>query len=357
MVRFGVVRVQITEVRDFAALGETWRDLERRSHGSFFQSWTWVGCLCRQRFPDPLLVQATDAGRTVALGLFNRIRRRLGPSCLYLGESGSPELDCPYIEQNGVLTEAGRESELTVQCLRPLAATHDLVLSGVCQPAMVAAQPAAAWVLTDRVQASPFVDLAAIRASGGDYLTGRSANTRQQLRRSDRFYQRQAPIVVRRADSVATAHAMLDRLAELHQRHWQARGKPGSFAMPFFGQFHHALIDVGFPRDEIALLQIMSGEAIIGILYNFIWKGRMSAYQSGFAYQDQENQAKPGLTCHHQAIRHALDQGLHIYDFLAGEDRYKCSLADRAHQQFWVRAGPIWSPRLMAEAIGRRVVC
>ena len=59
-------------------------------HGSFFQSWTWVGCLAAERFSDPVLVEATEEGRTVALGLFNRVRRRFGPSALYLGESGTP---------------------------------------------------------------------------------------------------------------------------------------------------------------------------------------------------------------------------------------------------------------------------
>ena len=63
----GVVDVQISAVKDFAALGLKWRDLEQRANGSFFQSWTWVGCLAAERFSDPVLVQATDAGRIVAL--------------------------------------------------------------------------------------------------------------------------------------------------------------------------------------------------------------------------------------------------------------------------------------------------
>ena len=39
-----------------------------------------------------------------------------------------------------------------------------------------------------------------------------------------------------------------------------------------------------------------------------------------------------------------------MYDFLAGEDRYKRSLADGSHRQTWAEAGPFWSPRLLFRA-------
>jgi hypothetical protein len=79
----------------------------------------------------------------------------------------------------------------------------------------------------------------------------------------------------------------------------------------------------------------------------------MSAYQSGFAYRDGESHAKPGLTCHLAAIRYALDNGIDIYDFLAGDSRYKQSLGDQMQSQFWLRAGPYWSPRLLPHALLR----
>jgi CelD/BcsL family acetyltransferase involved in cellulose biosynthesis len=300
-----------------------------------------------------MLAEATENGRTVALGLFNRVRR-IGRSVLYLGEAGSSAVDCPYVEQNGILTEAGREAELTALCLAPLVTTHDVVLSGVAAPTLEVAHRVAGLVVTERSQASPFIDLGAVRRSGRDYLEGRSANTRQQLRRSDRFYQRSGPITVERAGSTEAAHAMVDRMGELHQAVWTARGKPGSFAAPFFRRFHDALVAVGLPRGEIAVLKISTGETEIGFLYNFVWRRRMLAYQSGFVYRNDSAAVKPGLTCHLAAIRHALLEKFDIYDFLAGEDRYKRSLADQSHQQFWLRVGPFWSWRLQAQAAIQR---
>ncbi len=348
--------VSVSGVADFAGLGERWRDLEQRSAGSFFQSWTWVGCLAAERFPDPLLVAATENGRTVALALFNRVRRRLGPSVLYLGESGTPALDSPYVEQNGVLTEVGRETELTELCLRAVASRHELRLSGVDEPVAEAVIRSAALVRVLRSRGSPFIDLAGIRTRGGDYLAGLSANTRQQIRRSDRYYEHNGPIEIERANAVESARAMLDRMAVLHQAAWTARGQPGSFARPFFRRFHHDLIAAAVPRGEVALLTVSCGGEVIGILYNFVHRGRMLAYQSGFAYGSHGNQAKPGLTAHQRAIRLALEQGLDIYDFLAGADRYKRSLAEGSHSQVWMACGPLYSPGLLLRTALRRLL-
>lgn len=342
-----MIAVSVTPVNDFAELGVRWRALEPRTNASFFQSWTWVGCLAGERFTDPVLVEATEDGRTVALALFNRVRPRFGTSELYLGESGTPELDCPYVEQNGVLAEAGRDDELTTLCLRAVAARYDLVLSGLSESVLPAVRHAAGSVLIGRSQASPYVDLAALRATGGDYLSARSANTRQHIRRSDRFYQQAGPIVLEYACSVEEAHAMLDAMAALHQAAWTARGHPGSFAEPFFRRFHQALIVSAMPRGEISLVKVSCSDTTIGILYNFTHRGRSLAYQSGFAYQGQTSPAKPGLSCHARAIQGAMDQGLKVYDFLAGDDRYKRSLADQSHRQIWARAGRFWSPRLL----------
>ena len=345
-----VTVVRVSGVEDFAELGARWRDLEQRAALSFFQSWTWVGCLAHERFPDPVLVEATEAGRTVALALFNRVRRWVGPAVLHLGASGTAELDCPYVEQNGVLAEPERAEQLTELCLRAVAGRYDLVLPGVAEPILTAVRRAARRVRVVRSQASPYVDLAALRITGGDYLAGRSANTRQQIRRSDRWYERTGTIQLEPARSLEAAHAMLDAMAWLHQAAWTARGQAGSFARPFFRRFHRELIAAGIPRGEVLLLKLSCNGTIIGILYNFTHRRRMLAYQSGFAFPAGEPQAKPGLTCHSRTIGLAMDQGLDIYDFLAGEDRYKRSLADASHQQTWIETGPVWSPRLLVRA-------
>ena len=50
--------VTLSPVADWAALGERWRELESRADVSFFQTWTWIGCLAPERYDDPVLLEA-----------------------------------------------------------------------------------------------------------------------------------------------------------------------------------------------------------------------------------------------------------------------------------------------------------
>jgi CelD/BcsL family acetyltransferase involved in cellulose biosynthesis len=214
-----------------------------------------------------------------------------------------------------------------------------LVLNGI-DDATLAAACAAGPVASRRSMPAPFIDLAGLRAAGRSFLDGLSANTRYQLRRSDRIYGTLGLLQSRHAETAAEAHAWLDELETLHQVGWTARGQPGAFARPFFARFHHALIDRGMARGEIELLRVTAGARVVGLLYNFRYRGRLLAYQGGFAYAEAGPHQKPGLTSHHQAIRRATEDGMDCYDFLAGEDRYKRSMAGDATTLHWVEIGP-----------------
>ena len=148
----GMTDITLSRVTDWADLGQRWRALEERSDCSFFQSWTWTGCLAEERFPDPVLLEAKSDGRVVVMALFNRRRAMTGQQTLWLGESGRRDFDAIYIEWNGLLAETGTPPGLLADCLRaarlaPLNGWRPwvgrrLVLSGVDEPTMQAAQAA-----------------------------------------------------------------------------------------------------------------------------------------------------------------------------------------------------------------------
>jgi CelD/BcsL family acetyltransferase involved in cellulose biosynthesis len=348
----GLIDIELARP-DLAKLGPRWRELEARAGCSFFQGWTWTGCLAAERYPDPILLAARDARDDKVLGLFNQRPVLPELACLWLGESGDRKLDSIFIEHNGLLAEAGLPESCITACLcaartAPIAGAQPLVarrlmLSGISGTGVLASVGSAGRLLRSRM--APFIDLDAVRGSGTDYLNTLSANTRQQLRRSDRAYAAIGPLAVRRAASAAEAHQFLDALALLHQARWSERGRPGAFAAPFFRRFHHALIERGLPRGEIDLLRVTAGELVIGYLYNFRYRGQALAYQSGFDYLGADKHQKPGLTCHHAAIRQYLADGIDRYDFLAGDDRYKRSLSSGTAALHWLEIGAPWAPR------------
>ena len=335
--------ITLRRVADLAALEAPWRALEQRSPTRFFRGWTWTGCLAAERFTDPLLLEAREDGRIVALALFNRRRGRL-----HLGESGDPAADSVFIEHNGPLIAAGHEALLR-PCLQATVAAgrHGLVLSGVddaVRDAACAITGASCHVRRSRP--APFVDLAAL--GGGDFPGSLGSSSRYQLRRSARRYGELGALAVRRAADADEGLAWLDALAALHQAAWTARGHPGAFAAPGFMRFHRALVARGLPRGEVDLLRIDAGGQAIGYLYNFMagygaarrWVGN---YQGGFDYVAATPHQKPGLTCHHLAIEFYRREGRHDYDFMAGEDRYKTNLAHAQTRLHWLEIWPTWS--------------
>ena len=330
-----MLTVTLQPLATMDGLAERWMDLEARAACSFFQSWAWVGCLAQERFDDPVLIEARRHGEVMALGLFNR-RRRAWPGLdrLFLGETGRPAWDGVFIEHNGFLIAQG-EGDALRRCLATALRGHAVVLSGVGAAELQATQGAACLLRQTRL--APCVHLSTLTEAGGRYLDRLSANTRHQLRRSARRYAEAGPLEIVRADGPGQAHEFLDALALLHQAAWTARGRAGAFADPAFARFHHALIE---RTRAVEVLRISAGRHVIGYLHNFCFRGRVSAYQSGFAYAAAPAQAKPGMTCHHLAIEQYLTQGMSVYDFMAGDDRYKTSLATGSAPLHWLTLAP-----------------
>jgi CelD/BcsL family acetyltransferase involved in cellulose biosynthesis len=340
------MRVHIAPVEDFAALGAEWRALEAElPRASVFQSWTWVGCLAAERFTDPVLLRAEGGGRTRGLALFNRARGRL---CL--AESGDAALDAPFIEHNAPLAHADAVAPL-LRAAWDVPGARRLVLGGVA-PEVLAAAGGTAWRRQERL--APFLDLAALRAAGGDALGACSANTRQQVRRSQRTYAARGALRLEAATTPARALEFFDAMLPLHEATWQSRGKPGAFATPFLQRFHRALIAEGTARGEARMLRITAGGADVGVLYNLRRGGRICAYQSGFDHAGAARHEKPGLTSHALAIEDAMGAGEQVYDFLAGADRYKLSLASGTAPLWWAELVRPWSvPGLAARLRAR----
>ncbi|MGH7074802.1 MAG: GNAT family N-acetyltransferase [Stellaceae bacterium] len=334
------------------AVEAAWRNLEEAASPSFFQSWTWVGCLAAKRFSDAVLLRAELGGHTVGLALLNRTRGLLGREKLWLNESGNPALDAVYVEHNGLLLAKGAADWLHL-CLDTLMTEpilpagfrlrrgRRLRLAGVGEAYVKAAGKAgAAHVLREAY--APFVDLVALGNPPEAYLASLSANTRYQIRRSNRAFARLGDVVVQQAETVDEAFSFLDALAALHQKRWTTRGIRGAFGNPAFVEFHRSLVGRALPRGELMLMRVAAGPLVFGYLYNFRHNGRVLAYQTGFDYATAEAMAgphaKPGLTAHHLAIQLARKEGASAYDFLAGPDRYKTSLAHSKTELYWLEA-------------------
>ena len=346
-----------------------WRDLEARADVTFFLSWDWMGAWIAELETPPLVLVGEAGGALVLLGLLvPRLRREAAGAIrvrgLHLHATGRAEIDVIAHEYNGFLVDrawAGRaDAEAAAWLLgRRIGADRfdELhVKDIVADQAPVLVSPGA---LVRELSRKPSwrIDLDAVRAGGTPYLDTLSANTRQQVRRSMRLYEQRGALVAERAPDAATALVWLDALAELHQRHWEERGKPGGFAFPFFARFQRRLVAACVPRGAAEIVRVSAGSQPIGYVYNLMSRGHVLAFVTGFIAED-DRRLKPGLVSHALCIERHLAEGARIYDFMAGAYRYKASLGSPGPELVYLqmqRRTPMTTFEQAARAVWERV--
>jgi CelD/BcsL family acetyltransferase involved in cellulose biosynthesis len=124
-------------------------------------------------------------------------------------------------------------------------------------------------------------------------------------------------------------------LKKLHTLRWQQAGKQGVFANPIWENFHRSLVKSRFPEGEIQLLRVRNDSAVVGYLYNLVWRRHVYVLQTGFA-PIKEKGMMPGYVVHAMAIVHNRKQGMLRYDLMHGDELYKRILCKQYHKLQWV---------------------
>jgi Acetyltransferase (GNAT) domain len=346
----GQLTATIQPIEDRSAIGRRWQDLLSRAppETSFFLSWPWIGTwlamLPAHSQPHLLAVQDPDRpDQDQGLAILCRRRHvRLGLLASWrwrLHEAGDPELDRLMIEYNGVLAEPGQAASVLragLEVLRELPSGCDeLVLGGIDPAAADPSNVPDGWhARTSHMEACPYVDLGSVNAATGHGWPSRGPAA--AIRRAERLYGATGELAFHIAETEPEAQAYLDGLIALHQQDWTQRGRPGAFASSVFTEFHRRLIKSAFSAGHIQLARLTVGDHAIGYLYNFIWRGTVYAYQSGFDRPRHDNRLKPGLLTHHAAILANARMGHRRYDFMAGEGRQKRAFATGEDQLAWM---------------------
>lgn len=326
-------------------LGAWWRDLEARADARMFLAWPWVGSFLAETGSAPRLVTAKAGGVLVGLTLLqDAVRTRYGglvrARTLFLNLTGDPAMDCVYPEYNGFLVDrrfgAALEARMTAFLAQSPSAPgfDELRFSGVPERYIDHARATGLALHVQSDCPTAVVDLDAVRRSGKGYIEQLSSNRRYQIRRARRHFAALGPLALDAAGDVPEALLFFDGLVELHQRYWIGRGQPGSFGPTFALRFHRRLIAEALPSGAVELLRVRAGAQAVGYLYNFVWRGWVGAYASGFSYGG-DTKATPGYVSFLLAIERHLALGNSVFDFMAGDSRYKMSLGKPGERLVW----------------------
>lgn len=311
-----------------------WLGLSEKSQPNFFLSWSWIGNWLAS-FSDSFIVcEATVDGEVMGLAiLIKKSVTRNGfirSNQLHIHRTGDEKLDQTWIEYNDFLLAKGSECAVRKAMVDYLVndVSWDEVIIGASQKrALIPFELAGLQEQMVWHSHSYQVDLNYLKCNQIDYLSTLSKNTRYQINRSIRSYEKLGEIRLSAASSVEEAIQWFRESAPFHIKRWQDTKVGSGFTNPVFVKFHQDLISKNFESGCVDVLKVTAGEHVICYLYNFIQEKEIKFYLSANNYGENDPTYKPGLVSHYLAIKYYLDKNFDVYDFMAGESQYKRSLS------------------------------
>ena len=315
----------------FDDLQQQWLSIQDGQSLPFFLTWPWISCWLKTFDPDVIVVSASVDDRVVAIGLFTRsiqIRRGIIKSSQYrLHQVGDQLLDQIWMEFNDFICLEEYRADAVNACLQALQMSDEdcdeIILSMVTSSRARDIQGVLSEAEVQMTSASYAEDLSRLRQHDLPYLKSLTSNTRYQIRRSERLYNRlHGEVKYTLASDVQQALDFFHEAGKYHMLRWDDSG----FTNPQFVAFHESLIRDSFDNRSVDMMKVTSGDETIAILYFHIVDKDVYFYLQGVNYESDQK-LKPGLLAHAIATQYYLDKGMRKYDYMGGFSQYKCQLS------------------------------
>ncbi|MGA2619119.1 MAG: GNAT family N-acetyltransferase [Thermoguttaceae bacterium] len=156
------------------------------------------------------------------------------------------------------------------------------------------------------------------------YLAMLSRPHAKRLRHLDRAVFQTGRGAVHRVQSAGQLPQAIEILTRLHQRRWNARGRPGCFASASYAEFHRALMPKALAQGQLRLQWLELDGRPAAAEYHLAGGGITYAYQSGI--DPERLAAQPGRLLSLATLRRTIEEGGRAFDFLRGDEPYKAHL-------------------------------
>lgn len=332
------LKATIRPVREVESLEEKWRTLERHVQPSFFLGWDWAATAIETSEDTLLVVEIFSGSDVVALGLLApMVEKRHGVLTirqLRLNETGHDSAHTVPIEYNSLLAAPEHQSACWNALLLALNQADaplwdELIVSNALEGVESGLSQKGFAIHRRAEMGSGLVDLEKLRSDGVDtyaaYVGTLGKSTRQQLNRSIKQYEARGPISLDKAATLETAESYLQEIINQHNAKWGALGKESQAVSAHNIDFQRRLIKRTLAQGGVELVRISAGGDPFAWVYNYIEAKRVLYIMGGFKVEDDQR-LKPGLVAHAVLIASHINAGRDVYDFLAGDGRYKLNL-------------------------------
>lgn len=157
------------------------------------------------------------------------------------------------------------------------------------------------------------------------YLASLDSKQRHELRRKRRRLEREHPDARFRTATPETLDADFQTFVDMHRG---AEGHKGHFLRPEIATFFRRLADEFMPLGWLRLDFLEVGDTAVASTFGFQIERKFYLYNS--AYEPDQARLSPGLVLVSELVKESIDNGLEIFDFLRGPERYKYQLGAQA---------------------------
>lgn len=168
------------------------------------------------------------------------------------------------------------------------------------------------------------------------YLKQLSHNERAKIAIRRRRLEKRYQVRFYKCITTTELPACLESLFHLHQKRWQARGKPGAFASKARQEFYYDMAQQFLTRGWLALWVLELNGAVVAVQFTFRYLDTVYLLQEGFDPAYAANSVGHALRSY--SLRELIESGVRQYDFLAGGDksklRWKCTTGNYLNLHF-----------------------
>jgi CelD/BcsL family acetyltransferase involved in cellulose biosynthesis len=329
----------VSTAEAFDALQPAWSALHQESGASVFQSYEWQRAWWRhlgEPHPDRELhvIVLEVSGRLVGIApLQVELVPGLGPLRLrrigFLGGVLTDHLD--------VLIATGFEDRCFDRIAAHLAARpvpFDVISLGDIPDASPTRPGLLQALRRHGFEGEAFVSEQCPRtqllASWKETLASFDGNHRRQLSKRCRQLQERFKVeleICRREEHLADD---VEAFIQMHQHRWTSIGRKGVYADPAVAAFQAEVSRLFFGRGWLYLSFLRVDGVRISALCGFKYRDELAYYLNGTGEAGEAWKYSPGLVQHCLCMEDLIPQGVRVYDFLRGTERYKyeCGAAD-----------------------------
>lgn len=211
-------------------------------------------------------------------------------------------------------------------------------------------------LLTRRVGLSPYVPL---DGDVSEFERGLTSKRRSNLRRVRRRLESHGQLSLEVADGGERLDELLAEGFNVEGAAWKEADKTAISSRPETARFYVAVARWAAERGILRLAFLRLGGAPIA--FDYCLEDDSGHYLIKTGYNPEYRSYAPGMLMRYEMIRRAFALGLHSYEFLGDNQRWKLEWTDRCHERSRVRvyraSAPgrlLWAARSFGGPVARR---